>query len=131
VLDRAGLGLDHALDHVHDVRLLAGRLEVRLLGVEVERAGHDAVELLDPVRKHPGVPELLLDVLLERLADLLRAHAVRVDRVGEVAHHRLDLHPVGPLEQVENLGALLLVLGGEDAWPRRPGRHGGSFPLGS
>ena len=28
VLDRAGLGLDHALDHVHDVGLLVGRLEV-------------------------------------------------------------------------------------------------------
>ena len=47
VLDRAGLGLDHALDHVHDVGLVLGRLQVGLLGGEVERAGDDAVELLD------------------------------------------------------------------------------------
>ena len=36
VVDRAGLGLDHALDDVDDVRLLVGRLEVGLLGLEVE-----------------------------------------------------------------------------------------------
>src|SRR5918995_5790248 len=36
VLDRARLGLDHALDHMDDVGLVVGRLEVRLLGVEVE-----------------------------------------------------------------------------------------------
>src|SRR3954466_7667888 len=47
VLDRAGLGLDHALDHVHDVGLVLGRLEVALLGAEVEAAGHDSAELLD------------------------------------------------------------------------------------
>jgi hypothetical protein len=28
VLDRARLGLDHALDHVHDVGLVRGRLQV-------------------------------------------------------------------------------------------------------
>ena len=37
---------------------------------------------------------------LERLDDLLGADAVGVDRVRDVAHHRLDLHPVGLLEQV-------------------------------
>src|SRR5438093_1408350 len=37
VLDRAGFGLDHALDHVHDVGLALGRLEVALLGLERER----------------------------------------------------------------------------------------------
>ena len=63
VLDRAGLGLDHALDHVDDVGLLLGRLEVGLLGREVHRARHDAVELLDPVGELLGVAELLLDVL--------------------------------------------------------------------
>ena len=67
VLDRARLGLDHALDHVHDVDLLVGRLQVGLLGREVERAGDDAVELLDPSRELLRVAELLLDVLLERL----------------------------------------------------------------
>jgi hypothetical protein len=43
VLDRAGLGLDHALDDVHDVGLRLGRLEIGLLGLEVEGARHDAV----------------------------------------------------------------------------------------
>ena len=28
VLDRAGLGLDHAANDVHDVRLVVGRLEI-------------------------------------------------------------------------------------------------------
>src|SRR5688572_31680814 len=41
VLDRTGLGLDHALDDVHDVGLLLRRLEVRLLRAELERARHD------------------------------------------------------------------------------------------
>ena len=35
VLDRAGLGLDHALDHVDDVGLVLRRLQVALLGAEV------------------------------------------------------------------------------------------------
>jgi hypothetical protein len=33
VLDRTGLGLDHTVDHVHDVGLVLGRLQVGLLGV--------------------------------------------------------------------------------------------------
>ena len=61
------------------------------------------------------VAELLLDVLAQRLDDLLRAHAVGVDRVGEVAHHRLELHPVRLREQLDDLLALLGVLVGEDA----------------
>jgi hypothetical protein len=36
VLDRAVLGLDHAADHVHDVGLVLGRLEVGLLRAELE-----------------------------------------------------------------------------------------------
>src|SRR5918912_467739 len=47
VLDGARLGLDHALDDVDDVGLLLGRLQVRLLGLELHRAWDDAVELLD------------------------------------------------------------------------------------
>jgi hypothetical protein len=39
VLDRPGLGLDHALDHVHDVGLVLGRLEVGLLGVKSSEPG--------------------------------------------------------------------------------------------
>ena len=42
-----------------------------------------------------------------RLSDLLRAHAVGVDRVGDVAHHRLDLHPVRLRQQLDDLVALL------------------------
>src|SRR5437868_7559160 len=61
------------------------------------------------------MPELLLDVLLERLDDLLRAQAVGVHGVRDVAHHRLDLHPVRLREQLEDLLALLAVLLGEDA----------------
>ena len=60
------------------------------------------------------MPELLLDVLLERLLDLLRADAVGVDRVGDVAHHRLDLHPVRLLQQLDHLLALVGVVGGHD-----------------
>src|SRR5215217_2193395 len=116
VLDRAGLGLDHALDHVDDVRLVLRRLEVGLLGAEVERAGDDAVELLDPARELLRVAELLLDVGLERLDDLLRPHAVRVDRVGEVAHDGLDLHPVGLLQESDQLLALRGLVVGQDAF---------------
>src|SRR4051812_36971196 len=36
VLDGAGLGLDHALDDVHDVGLLVGRLQEGLLGGEFQ-----------------------------------------------------------------------------------------------
>ena len=63
VLDRAGLGLDHAADHVDHVGLLAGRLQKALLGREVLGSGHDPVELLDPVGALLRVAELLLDVL--------------------------------------------------------------------
>ena len=63
VLDRARLGLDHALDDVHDVGLVLRRLQVVLLGREVRRARHDAVELLDAGRELLRVPELLRDVL--------------------------------------------------------------------
>src|SRR6185437_13450618 len=38
VLDGAGLGLDDALDDVHDVGLVLGRLQIGLLGGEVQRA---------------------------------------------------------------------------------------------
>jgi hypothetical protein len=37
------------------------------------------------VAEPPSVSELLVDVLLERLDDLLRAYAVGVDRVREVS----------------------------------------------
>src|SRR5215207_2877722 len=127
VLDRAGLGLDHALDHVHDVGLVLGRLQVRLLRVELERARHDAVELLDAAGELLRVAELLLDVLLERLDDLLRAHAVGVDRVGDVAHHRLDLHPVRLLEQLDQLLALGGLVVGQDSFGGVADGHGDSF----
>jgi len=48
------------------------------------------------------VTELLLDVLLEALDDLLGAHAVGVGRVGDVADHRLELHPVSLLEHLDD-----------------------------
>ena len=63
VLDCAALGLDHALDHVHDVGLLVGRLQVGLLGAEPLRSGDDPVELLDPLGEQLRVAKLLLDVL--------------------------------------------------------------------
>jgi hypothetical protein len=50
---------------VHDVGLVLGRLQVGLLGGEVQRARYDAVELLDASRELLRMPELLLDVLLE------------------------------------------------------------------
>src|SRR5690606_15757608 len=46
--DGLALAIDHAADDVDDVRLLARRLQAVLLGPELERARHDAVELLDP-----------------------------------------------------------------------------------
>ena len=61
------------------------------------------------------MPELLLDVLGQRLLDLLRAHAVEVDRGGQVAHHRLDLHPVGLGQQLDHALAGLGVGAVEDA----------------
>src|SRR4051794_16860858 len=115
VLDRAGLGLDHALDDVHDVGLVRGRREIGLLGREVDRGRHDAVELLDPGRELLGVPELLLDVLLEGLDDLLGPHPVRVDGVGDVVDHGLHLHPVGLREQHDDLLAGLGAVVGEDS----------------
>ena len=82
VVDRPGLGLDHAADHVDDVGLVLGRLEVGLLGLELLRAGDDSPQLLDPLGEPLRVPELLLDVLGQRLLDLLRADTVRVDGVA-------------------------------------------------
>ena len=43
VLDRPGLGFDHATDHVDDVDLLVGRLQERLLGREGLRTRHDPI----------------------------------------------------------------------------------------
>ena len=43
------------------------------------------------------------------------ADAVRVDRVRDVAHHRLDLHPVGLGEQRDQLLALGAAIGAEDS----------------
>ena len=43
----------------------------------------------------------------QRLLDLLGPDAVRVHGVRDVAHHRLDLHPVGALEQVRRSAARL------------------------
>jgi hypothetical protein len=51
------------------------------------------------------VAELLFDVGGQRLADLLGADAVEVGRGSEVAHHRLDLHPVGLGQQRDDLFA--------------------------
>jgi len=130
VLDGAVLGLDHALDDVHDVRLVLRRLEVRLLGPELHRPRDDAVELLDPVRERLRVAELLLDVRLERLDDLLRPDAVGVDRVGDVVHHRLDLHPVGLLQQAEELVPLRRLVVREDALGSGADCHGDSFVVG-
>src|ERR671916_315335 len=129
VLDRAGLCLYHALDDMDDVRLLGRRLEERLLRAELERAGDDAVELLDPLRELLRMTELLLDVLLELLLDLLGAHAVRVDRVLDVAHDRLELHEVRLLEHLDDLLALLAAIVAEDPgfWSRGS-RHGARLP---
>jgi hypothetical protein len=115
---------------VHDVGLLLGRLQERLLGLELLRSRDDAVQFLDPVCVLLGVAELLLDVLLERLADLLRPHAIRVDRVRDIAHHGLDLHPVRLLQQLQDLCPLLGVLRGEDAESCR-GCHISAPSLGS
>src|SRR5207342_1645324 len=79
--------------------------------------------LLDPVPELTGVAELLVDVLLERLAYLLRADAVGVDRVRDVAHHRLDLHPVGLHQELDDLLALGRQLVGQDSLRRGSGRH--------
>ncbi len=114
VLDRAPLGLDHALDHVHDVDLLRGGLKVGLLGGELLRARHDPVELLDALGELLCMAQLLLDVLRQRFLDLLRPDAVGVDRVGDVAHHRLDLHPVRALKHLDDPLALGSVLLGHD-----------------
>ena len=62
--------------------------------------------------------ELLLDVVSERLLDLLRANAVRVHRVGDVARHRLDLHPVGALQETDHVVASCLVPLGHDVRAR-------------
>src|SRR3954453_18420659 len=59
--------------------------------------------------------ELLLDVLVERLDDLLRPHPVRVDRVRDVAHHRLDLHPVRAREELDELLTVVLLLVAENS----------------
>jgi hypothetical protein len=77
--------------------------------------GDRAVELLDARGELLRVRELLLDVGLQRLDDLLGAQAVGVDRVGDVADHRLELHPVGLGEHLDDLGALLGLVLGEDA----------------
>jgi hypothetical protein len=69
----------------------------------------------------PSSSWILLDIPLEGLDDLLRAHAVGVDRIGDVAHHRLDLHPVRLLEQLDDLLAGLEVVVGEDALRRVAG----------
>jgi len=61
------------------------------------------------------VAELFLDVGLERLDDLLGADAVGVDRVRDVAHDRLDLHPVRLLQHLDDALARLSVLVGQDA----------------
>src|ERR1044072_9117732 len=125
VLDRAGLRLDHAADHVHDVGLVRGRLEIGLLGAELQRAGHDPVELLDPLGEPLRMAELLLDVLLERLDDLLRAHAIWIDGVRDVAHDGLELTPVRLREQLDDLLTLLGVLVGEDSLRARADGHRG------
>src|SRR4029077_16607315 len=71
------------------------------------------------------VPELLLHVLGERLLDLLRPDAVEVDRGGEVAHHRLDLHPVGLCEQLDDVLSRLGVGAVEDSLAGRGDGHFG------
>jgi hypothetical protein len=45
---------------VHDVGLVLGRLQVGLLGREVERARDDAVELLDALRVLLGVSDSMI-----------------------------------------------------------------------
>jgi hypothetical protein len=70
--------------------------------------GTTPVELLDARAELARVPELLLDVLVERLDDLLRPDAVRVDRVGDVADHCLDFHPIRAGEHLDELLAVVL-----------------------
>src|SRR5918992_1576312 len=94
-----------------------------LLRLEPFRSGNDAVKLLDPGREPLCVTELVLDVALQGLPNLLGADAVEVRRRGDVAHHRLDLHPVRLLEQLENLLPPLCVRFREDPDLYRFGAH--------
>ncbi len=115
VVDGAFLGLDHALDDGHDVAAVRRRLQAVLARRELLGAGHGPAEVLDALGVLLGMAELLLDVGGERLDHLLRAHAVGVDRVGDVAHHRLDLHPIRLLEQLDDLLASIIVGRSENA----------------
>ena len=89
-----------------------------LLGNQVEATRAHNGEVLQHL--HDWEPERIrdvLDVLVQALLDLLGPDAVGVDRVGQVAHHRLDLHPVGLLEELDQLLALVGHVVAEDALP--------------
>ena len=68
------------------------------MGFEVVGGWRALVELLEPLSQHLRVIELLLDVGFEALFDLLGAHAVEDDGVGEVVHYGLDFVAVRLLE---------------------------------
>src|SRR5215210_263360 len=124
VLYGAVLGVYYALDYVDHVDLVPRRLELLLDGLEVHRARHRAVELLDALRELLRVRQLLLDVLLDVLLDLLGPDAVRVDGAGDVVHHRLELHEVCGLQELDDGLALLGQGLREDALASPVGFHG-------
>src|SRR5215211_8171690 len=94
MLDGAVFRVNDALYDVYDVHLVLGRLQLILRRLELHRAWHDTVELLDAGRELLGVAKLFLYVFLYALLDLLGTDTVRVYGVSNVVHDGLQLHLV-------------------------------------
>src|SRR5829696_979181 len=123
MLDGAVFRVNDALYDVYDVHLVLGRLQLILRRLELHRAWHDTVELLDAGRELLGVGKLFLYVFLHALLDLLGADAVRVYGVGHVIHDGLQLHKVSCLQKLDDLLALLRHLFGKNALAAAIGLH--------
>ena len=94
LIDRFVLSPDHTANHRDHVGAVVGRLQKGLCALKIQPARHAAFEHFDPVSQLPRVTELFLNVAQQRLFDFFCAHAVEINRVGQIIFHRLQFHSV-------------------------------------
>ena len=113
---------DDAFDYSDEIGGILGRLQIFLLAFQLHGAWDASAQHFDPLRQHHRVAEFFLDVGGECLLNLFRAHAIEIDRVGEVILNRLQLTGVGVFQFGEDFFTCGFVHGREGTVAPRAAR---------